>query len=103
MANVSLDVALDKFGRTLDFLRGRKRDYLQCFGSPAGERVLKDLLPFCRINETAFHRDEGVERMLLGRQQVALRILQHLNLPSEKLFQLYSGHPVNPNEEDTDA
>lgn len=81
----------EAYGRTLDFLRGRKRDYQLVFNpkNPADVRVLEDLARFCRANETCFHADPRLHAVAEGRREVFLRIQQHLNLTSEQLFQLY--------------
>lgn len=81
--------SLEALGRTLDFLRGRKRDYQLVFkGGPAGERVLEDLARFCRANETCFHQDPRLHAVLEGRREVWLRIQQHINLSPEQLMSL---------------
>lgn len=77
--------------RTLQFLGIRQQSYKQAFGSPAGQQVLEDLAKFCRANRTVWHPDARMHAVLTGRQEVWLRIQQHLNLPAETLFTLYSG------------
>jgi hypothetical protein len=79
---------------TLEFLRGRKRNYQLAFGSPAGQVVLQDLVKFCRACETTYDADPRIHAALEGRREVFLRIQQHLNLSSEQLFSLYTGHQV---------
>jgi hypothetical protein len=79
---------------TLDFLSGRKRAYQLTFQlkQPANVAVLDDLSKFCRASETcAVPGNHDKTMMLLGRQEVWLRIQQHLQLPPETLFALYSG------------
>jgi hypothetical protein len=78
-------------GKTLDFLRNRKRNYQLAFGQPAGQEVLIDLAKFCRANETCYHDDARLHAVLEGRREVWLRIQQHLNLSSEQLATLYGG------------
>lgn len=90
----------EAFGRTLDFLRGRKRDYQLTFTSPAGQRVMADLAAFCRANETCFHADPRLHAVAEGRREVWLRIQRHLNLTSEQLVELYSGRQFKPPGED---
>lgn len=80
---------------TFDFLRRRKRSYQlmfpkTCFGSPA----MKDLMKFCRFGKTVFHEDERMTFVLLGRQEVMTRIIQHLNLPTEELYAMFGGPDV---------
>lgn len=79
---------------TLDFLRGRKNAYKFTFSltNPAAVQVLEDLTKFCRGAESAaVPGDHDRTMMLLGRQEVFLRIQQHLNLTPEQLFELYTG------------
>jgi len=91
---VSPDKEIEQIGRTLDFLRARKRNYQLAFGTPAGQEILIDLAQFCRANETTWHEDPRKSAALQGRHEVWLRIQQHLNLSSEELMTLYSGRPV---------
>lgn len=91
-------------GRTLDFLRRRKRNYQLTFdNSPAAQEVLQDLAKFCRANETCFHADARVHAVLEGRREVFVRIQNHLNLSSEQLFAIFGGVQFNPTTGDTDA
>jgi len=79
---------------TLDFLRGRKNSYKYTFSltNPAAVEVLEDLTKFCRGCESAaVPGDHDRTLILLGRQEVFLRIQQHLNLTPEQLFKLYTG------------
>lgn len=79
---------------TFDFLRGRRNSYKYTFSltNPAAVAVLEDLSKFCRAAETAaVPGDHDRTMMLLGRQEVFLRIQQHLQLSPEQLFQLYTG------------
>lgn len=101
----------------LDFLRDRKRAfqltfrnpvepksrlfrltrwaYRWIFGRPAGWMVLADLAKFCRAAESCVvpgHPDKTL--LLAGRQEVWLRIQQHIQLAPDELFALYSGKPV---------
>lgn len=78
----------------MDFLRGRKNAYKFTFSltNPAARMVLEDLTKFCRGAESAaVPGDHDRTMMLLGRQEVFLRIQQHLNLTPEQLFTLYGG------------
>lgn len=86
----------EAYGRTMDFLRGRKRAYSLTFQSPAGNEVLIDLAKFCRAAETCVvPGDNDLTRVLEGRREVWLRIQQQLNLSSEELFQLGRGQRVS--------
>ena len=79
----------EKVGRTYDRLRQRKMAYQLAFGSPAGKKILEDLAKFCRANQSCFDTDPRVEAAMLGRQEVWLRIMHHLHMPSEEIFKLY--------------
>ncbi len=73
-------------------LRLRKSAYQQTFdGHGAPRQVLIDLARFCRATESVFHPNESMKNVLIGRNEVWLRIQQHLNLSSEELFQLQEG------------
>lgn len=89
----------DVYGKTLDFLRGRKRAYQLAFGSPAGQAVLADLATFCRANETCFNPDPRIHAVAEGRREVWLRIQEHLNLSSEQLVALYAGQTFQMKDE----
>ena len=79
-----------KFGKTLDFLRGRSQSYKLTFGNPTGNRVLADLAKFCRANDTTFHADPRIAAHLDGRREVWLRIQNHLRLNPEQLMSIYA-------------
>ena len=94
---------LDRFGKTLDFLRSRKRNYQLAFGSPAGQEVMIDLAQFCRANETCFHADPRLHAVAEGRREVWLRIQQHLNLSSEQLVSIFGGRQFSTVTESNDV
>ena len=95
----------EAYGRTLEFLRLRKRAYSLVFRSPAGQEVLQDLVKFCRANETTFHTDPRMHAVLEGRREVYLRITHHMNLSMEELYALFGGRSIGPakGQEDADA
>lgn len=76
-----------------DELFNRARMYQSVFDpeSPTVQAVLKDLAEFCRAHESTFHQDPRVHALQEGRREVWLRIANHLNLPSQKLWELYTG------------
>lgn len=76
---------------TWNYIRGRKRAYLQTFGNPVGEQVLRDLAKFCRADATCFHADPRVHAALEGRREVFLRIAQHMHLTTDELYRLHGG------------
>ena len=88
-------------GKTLDFVRLRKRDYVHTFRTPSGERVLHDLSKFCRANSTCLHTDPRMHAVLEGREDVWLRIQNHLHLTPEQLYAVFGGAvPLAPGGED---
>lgn len=90
----------ERVGRTIDFLRRRKRDYCLAFNTPAGNEVLIDLAKFCRASESCVVPGEHDASLVLeGRREVWLRIQQHLNLNSAQLFTLYGGQTILTQEE----
>src|SRR5258707_848295 len=96
-------------GAFLDLVRGAKRNYQFCFGSPAGRQVLADLAKFCRANQTCVVTPGGVdpkvpidvERTLVleGRREVWLHVQQYLNLTAEELHNIYNPY-INKQDED---
>lgn len=102
---MNLEAVRDLAGKTLDFLRRRRRAYLLTFNSGfAQQEVLMDLAKFCRANETTFNADPRIHAVLEGRREVWLRITQHLHLTSEQLFALYGGNHYIPTDgEDEDV
>ena len=89
----------EKIGKTYDGIRNRKRAYQLAFGSPAGKAVLEDLAKFCRANQSCFDADARVEAALLGRQEVWLRVMHHLNMSSEDIFKLYHQVSITQGED----
>jgi len=92
-------IVTEAWGKTVDFLRGRKHAYQLAFNGPAGQDVLRDLAKFCRANETTWHEDASKRDVLIGRREVFLRIQEHLNLTSAQLAVLYSGGALKPGEQ----
>lgn len=78
------------YQRTLDFLRLRKRAYQLTFRDAKNNVCLKDLAKFCHIGKAPFHPDQRKNDLLIGRQEVFYRIIDHLNLQPDELFQLYN-------------
>lgn len=77
--------------RAQRYLGRRAQDYQIVFDpeSPQVQRVLADLAKFCRAHHSTFHADPRIHAALEGRREVWLRIVQHLNLTSEELWDLY--------------
>jgi hypothetical protein len=82
--------ARDKKERERAFLFQRQKAYQTVFkkDSPIAQQVLSDLAQFCRASESTFHPDARLHALAEGRREVFLRIMEHLELPSEALWEL---------------
>jgi hypothetical protein len=76
--------------RQLDFLRVRKQQYQLAFTNAKENPVLQDLAKFAHIGSAPYHPDKRKNDILIGRQEMYFRILDHLGLSPEELFELYS-------------
>lgn len=56
--------------------------------APVVLEVLEDLAEFCRATESTFHADARTHALLEGRREVWLHITKHLNLSSQRLWEL---------------
>lgn len=80
-----------------DELRRRAVHFQTAALHPEVQTILQDLAAFCRAGRSAAPEIEGQpldrDRMLLilGRQQVWLRIERYLNLQPHQLYALYQG------------
>lgn len=72
----------------------RRYAYQKTFTGPLADVVLKDLARFCRAHESTFHPDARAHAVAEGRREVWLRIQNHLRLPPDELWRLYSGRPT---------
>ncbi len=79
-----------RFNRVLDFLRLRKRAYQFAFGQPQHNEALKDLAKFCRIGVAPYHAERRKTDILIGRQEVFYRIIDHLKLEPDQLYEIYN-------------
>ena len=87
------------YQKTLDFLRLRCRAYRLVFSNPTGNEVLKDLARFCRANKSPQHADLFRLGIHIGRQEVWLRIQNHLHLQPDELYSLLnSPSSIQPKE-----
>lgn len=92
----------------LEAQRKRSRNYQAAFAHPIAQEMLQDLAVYCRGSVSAAPEVEGepfdLHRTLiiLGRQQVWLRIINHLNLQPSQLFALYQRRPFQVRIEDED-
>lgn len=100
-------ISFELYHRILDVLRLRGRHYRLLFNMQKGEAraVLADLSRFCHMNETAYNPDDRKTYVLIGRQEVFLRIQHHLKLQPDELYALLDGRPVigNTAPEEGDA
>lgn len=87
---------------TFTLLRDRKRAYQFSFRSPSGALVLRDLAKFCRATSPPWGSTPEDTARYVGRNEVWHRIIEHLNLSEDELFQLYTDNkfPVLRVEED---
>lgn len=69
------------------------RSYRLCFGSPAGQAVMRDLVVFCRAAQTTVEGDKPI-LLLEGRRQVFLRIQNFMSLMPDELVQLAVGRSI---------
>ncbi len=76
--------------KALDFLRLRVRAYQLAFPDAENNAVLKDLAKFCRAEATCFHPDQRLHALAEGRREVWLRIMDHLNLPLDEIYEKYT-------------
>lgn len=76
---------------TLFGLGQRKQAYQLVFRSPAGAKVLLDLQQFCRATSPPWGSNPQETARLVGRNEVWHRIMQHLNLTPEELYNTYGG------------
>lgn len=90
----------DEIRATLEFLGRRSKSYYLVFRSPQGAEVLKDLAKFCRAIEPCWGATPEDTARLVGRNEVWCRIMQHLKLTPEELYDVYGG--VIPLEQPSD-
>lgn len=84
----------ERAGRAFEFLRRRRNAYQLKFpkANRANDLVLMDLAKFCRARKSCFHADPRMEAILIGRNEVWLRIMNHLNLTTEEVFEITTGY-----------
>lgn len=75
-----------------DHVASRQKAYALALseGDSAGI-VMKDLAKFCRAKESTFHSDSRAHALAEGRREVYLRIMEHLELSVDDLYELYTG------------
>lgn len=73
------------------FLEHRRQAYVNVFTGPNGKVVLNDLAKFCRAAESTFHQDPRLSNVLEGRREVFLRIMEHINMSFDELWDVKNG------------
>lgn len=72
----------------------RRRAYRATFNTVEGRKVLADLRRFCRASvPTADVNNANVTFLLEGRREVFLRIISHMNLTEDDIFELVEEDP----------
>lgn len=91
MARELREVLNEGYEKLRRMLFSRQLAYRDLFNmdKPSAKAVLEDLAHFCRAHESTFHTDERAQSLLEGRREVWLRIQNHLELDSHKLWKLY--------------
>lgn len=91
-------ISFELYHKVLDLLRLRSRHYRTVFNPALGstKAVLADLARFSRFNETPYHKDPNMVYVLIGRQEVFQRIVQHTKLQPDQLYALFDGREVAP-------
>ena len=72
-------------------LFARQYQYKLTFRSPPGRVVLKDLAKFCRAHTSVFHESQRATDVQIGRKEVWERIVHHMHMSPESLWDLYDG------------
>lgn len=79
---------------TKGYLDDRRRAYQIVFNNPEYQAeiqfVLNDLAKFCRAFVTPYHPDQRRQDMLLGRNEVFIRILDHVALDRNTMYAKYT-------------
>ena len=78
------------------FFSRRRRAYAATFSGPQADIVLEDLARFCKAEQTPFHENQRLTDVMIGRQEVWLRIKNHLHLSDDEVYSLFTGHPPAP-------
>lgn len=83
-----------------EFLLNRQTAYRRVFvtDDKASKEVLKDLRRFCRKDDSTFHPDPRIHAMLEGRREVAQRIIDHIDLPFDDLYNKFTQGEISEKE-----
>lgn len=87
---------MSELERGMEVLRHRAAHYRDVFlgHGKSTDAVLKDLSIFCRAHQTSFHENQRMTDVLIGRQEVWLRIQTHLKLNEEELWGIYGNKQI---------
>ena len=89
--------------RLLEVTKEKQRAFRQALLSPAGQFILQDLKIFCRANEScAVPGDHDRTMLLLGRNEVWLRLMEMIELTTAELVTLRSGGEIRVIDEQGD-
>ena len=75
--------------KAIDFLRLRKRAYMLTFPKGVHNEALKDMAKFAHIGKPCYHPNQRLNDILIGRQEMFFRVVNHLKLNPEELYDLY--------------
>jgi hypothetical protein len=82
------------FSKMKPIIFRRKTSYQKTFNNPEGRKVLADLRRFCRATQpSADVNNVQATYLLEGRREVWLRIMSHLQLTDEDVYNLIEDYP----------
>ncbi len=77
------------------FIFARQTAYRRTFKGAPGEVVLADLMSFCRAQESVYNPDQRLTDVAIGRNEVWLRIQNHIRLSPDEMFAISTtGQPT---------
>lgn len=83
------------YNQIRDFIMRRRVAYRAVFSGPAADTVLADLAKFCRATSTPAvvshltgQIDQQASFIAIGRQEVYMRIAQHLHITDADLYRI---------------
>lgn len=87
----------DQWFKVFDIFRHQKRQYIEWAAYMEHKGALQNLAKFCRANASTVGPTVEQTYALIGRREVWLRIVEHMNLSPEQLTDLYGPDKENPN------
>lgn len=74
----------------------RKTNYQQCFKTPAGEKVLQDLMLFCKYRDSSFVvGDPNQTAFNEGMRRVILRIIKFMEMTDDDINKIIKSTEIN--------